>query len=333
MAAVVRALLRSELGNRYELTAITTHRTGSLAKRLIVSVSGMAQLARWCLSHPGAIVHVHSAVRGSIYRKAVAVALARLLRARVVLQLHAGPGDIETFAATLGLLRRAALRWALGLATAVVSVSEAGADALSAALGLQAIEVIPNAAPDPPNDIADPVAGVVLFLGGFDDPAKGGAELLRALPAMLDRVGAMRLVAAGPGEPPDRLRRMPGERVEWRGWLDDQEKRDALEEAQVVVLPSVSEGLPIVLLEAMGYGRAVVATSVGGLPEVVSDGIDGVLVPARAPAKLADAVCGLLEDPARSRTIGAAARRRVKRMSERDLVERLDRLYASVGTR
>lgn len=334
MAAVVRSLLESPLRERYALDAIVTHRMGSRATRVLVSARGLSRLALWCARNRGGIVHIHSAVRGSIYRKAVAVVLARWLGARVIFHLHAGPGDIEAFAGRLSARRRTALARALRQADVVVSVSGAGADALRAAFDLPDVVVIANAAPPPPADPPAPVDERVLYLGGFEDPAKGGAVLVEALPTLLASDSPIELALAGPGEPPRELLAACGNgRVSWLGWLDESAKRRELERAAIVVLPSLSEGLPVVLLEAMGYGRAIVASAVGGIPEVVTDGVEGLLLEPGDTRALADALLTLVRAPERARALGAAGRARVARMSQADLVDRLDALYREVAAR
>jgi len=85
-----------------------------------------------------------------------------------------------------------------------------------------------------------------------------------------------------------------------------------LEELDVVALPSWTEGLPMVVLEAMAAGRPVVATPVGGTPEVVSDGETGLLVPPRDPQALAAALRRVLEDRGLAERLAAAGRRRVE---------------------
>jgi glycosyltransferase involved in cell wall biosynthesis len=88
---------------------------------------------------------------------------------------------------------------------------------------------------------------------------------------------------------------------------------DLLQIMDVYVQSSGSEGMSNALLEAMAAGRPVVATAVGGTPEVVTDGETGLLVPAAEPARLADAIAALLADPARARRMGETARARVER--------------------
>jgi L-malate glycosyltransferase len=96
----------------------------------------------------------------------------------------------------------------------------------------------------------------------------------------------------------------------------------------VFVLSSVWEGMSNGLLEAMAAGRPVVATRVGGNPEVIVDGESGLLVPPRDPQALADAVLRLLRDPELARRMGAAASRRVEaEFTLPRMVHRLECLY------
>lgn len=96
----------------------------------------------------------------------------------------------------------------------------------------------------------------------------------------------------------------------------------------VFVLSSLSEGTPLALMEAMACGVPAVATRVGGIPEIVVDGETGILVPRANPRALAEAVAALLDDPARARGMGRAARRRVVRdFAVEGMVERIDAVY------
>jgi glycosyltransferase involved in cell wall biosynthesis len=332
MAAVVRRLLESPLAERYELTPITTHRVAPAWERLLLSAVGVARVARWCLRHRDGLVHVHGAVRGSLYRKAAVILLARALRVPVVFQLHAGPGDIATFTGGLGRLRRALLGAALRRAQVVLAVSAASGRALQECFGIRAIDVIANPAPAPRGEVGPPSGSGLLFLGGFANPVKGGAQMLAALPRLLAADPDLRVVAAGPGEPPPELLEL-GPRVEWRGYLDEPAKAQALADAAILVIPSTSEGLPIVLLEAMSYGRAVVATRVGGIPDTITDGVDGVLVPPGDVDALVDALLELVRDPARVAALGAAARKRAAAFDSSAVVDRLDALYRALLAR
>ena len=96
----------------------------------------------------------------------------------------------------------------------------------------------------------------------------------------------------------------------------------------VFVLPSVSEGMPITILEAMAAAKPIVATDVGGVGEMIEDQVSGLLVPARAPGALADALNALVGDARRRERMGEAAKARLERDFAQDsMVNATDRLY------
>lgn len=338
MATVIRGLLHSPLGERHRLYAVTSHRSADPLRRLVVFGRAVAILVRWCRGPGTRIVHIHMTVRGSMYRKAVLVASAKALRRPVVLHVHAGAAEIEVFHARLGRARRIMLKHGIGLADRVLSVSSAGARALGECFGRSEVTVVPNAAP--------PVTArpsrfrtsggetvTVLYLGGFANPVKGGAVLLEALASLFPVLPAMRVLLAGPGEPPSSAEvlldgAMP---VRWLGWLDENAKAAALADSDVFVLPSISEGLPMALLEAMANGLAVVATDMGGVPDVLTDGVDGLVVPPGDPAPLASAISLLVNRSDRRNQLGAAARDRAEDLGVGEVAARLDAIYRELA--
>jgi glycosyltransferase involved in cell wall biosynthesis len=106
--------------------------------------------------------------------------------------------------------------------------------------------------------------------------------------------------------------------------------RALLSAFDVYVNSSISEGISLTILEAMAAGLAVVATRVGGTPEVVRDGETGLLVPPRSPAAIADAVKKLIDNPMWHRDLGAAGRRTVE---ERFTIDRMVDRYAEIYSR
>jgi glycosyltransferase involved in cell wall biosynthesis len=334
MAAVLRDLGRSPLAERWRFDFFSSYSelVGPLRRGLLFA-QAFLRVGIWCLSPGDRIVHVHTAVRGSWYRKAAFIVLCRALRRPVVLQVHSGPGDIETFWRRIGTSRRFLLKGAFRLADRVLSVSEASAGTVERLLGLDGVLIVPNPAPawQPPR--AQPqgnrAAVEVLYLGGFENPAKGGHVLVEALPHLLESATTrLDLTLAGPGEAPfDRGLQVGEGKAEWVGWLDDDRKRQALERADIVVFPSLSEGLPVALLEAMMAGRAIVATRSGGMPEVLEDGREAVLVPPQDATRLADAIASLADDPVRRAELGQRAHDRAARLNEEQVYGELDRLY------
>lgn len=333
MAAVMRDLLGSSLAERHQLDLIVTWRGFQPATRLWVYLRALVSLAIWCLRPGRRVIHIHTAVRGSLYRKSVCVFLVRLLRRPVILQVHAGPGDIEAFAQRLGPLRRWVFRRALGAANRVVAVSQESARAMERGFGASGIGVVPNAAPSVLESDAASVGQGVLFLGGFANPVKGGEVFVETLERCAADLNEFVFELGGPGDPPPALGALEARtpNVRWLGWLDEEGKREAFRRCGLFVLPSLSEGLPVALLEAMAWGRPILATRVGGVPDVVADGTEARIVPPGEPDVLAAAIRDLLTDPDELQRLGRAARERALALNEDEVCGRLDALYRELA--
>ena len=120
-----------------------------------------------------------------------------------------------------------------------------------------------------------------------------------------------------------------GDVVEAVGWIDRAERDELLRRAQLLVLPSSHEGLPMAVLEAMAFGVAPVVTPVGGLPELVHDGVNGALVPVGDPAALARTLGDLLDDDERRLALGTRARADVAAYAAPRWAERLAAVWAA----
>lgn len=203
--------------------------------------------------------------------------------------------------------------------------------------------VPPPSAPPPPSEVETlrerlGLAGrrVVLYVGKFS-PGKGTADVVAAASSVSSRcpdatfvfVGEGRLDIDGSadGGTAD-VRRADIRRL---GPLPNREVLCLYPLADVVVVPSiVPDALSRVILEAMAASRPVVATRVGGTPELVIHDVTGLLVERGDRKQLAEAIAALLEDPARARRLGAAARERVvRRLSSDSTVEQLIAAYAA----
>jgi glycosyltransferase involved in cell wall biosynthesis len=150
-------------------------------------------------------------------------------------------------------------------------------------------------------------SGAVVLYVGKRSPGKGTPDLLAAAPEVVRRVPGAVFVLVGDGT--------TASDDPWLRCLGPRSNPEVLElycAADVVVVPSViPDALSRVLLEAMAAGSAVVATRVGGTPELVEDGVSGLLVERGQPVALAEAIVRLLREPALRQALGAAARRRV----------------------
>jgi starch synthase len=172
----------------------------------------------------------------------------------------------------------------------------------------------------------------VLFVGRISEQ-KGIFDLLRAADSLPDPVQLV-LCASSPDTPEiaARLDRATRERPRIR-WIDEMVPvTDVIQlysHAALFVCPSIYEPFGVINLEAMACETPVVATAVGGIPQVVADAETGILVPPGRPDELARAMLTLLGDPSRARAMGAAGRRRVEALFTWDrIAERTAQVYA-----
>jgi glycosyltransferase involved in cell wall biosynthesis len=168
---------------------------------------------------------------------------------------------------------------------------------------------------------------IVLYAGKLSH-GKGTEVLLEALDRIRAQAGAVRFVFAGKGE----IELPQRADVRALGSIPQATLFRLYQAADVVVVPSIwPEPRSRVVLEAMHFGRAVVATAVGGTPELIEPEVSGLLVRPGDPVALGDAVAALLRDPVRRRTLGtAAAARATRAFDEDDVTTRLLDIYRDV---
>lgn len=243
----------------------------------------------------------------------------------------------ERIAGWDGPLRRLLNRLTARLTTGVVAVSEAVRDEAARTLGVapEWITVIPNGVNTEEFTPAScPIVAPVIGCTGRLHWKNDQRTLLEAFAAVRQAVPEARLLLVGDGEERGALERMVarhnwGEAVTFAGEHPD--VGPWLHRTAVYVQPSVSEGMANSILEAMACGLPVVATRVGGTPEVVEDGVSGLLVPPKDPAALATALVTLLADSALRVAMGSAGRKRVVRQfNEADMIRRTTTFLDSV---
>lgn len=328
ISGVLREYAAAGLADRWPIEWIPTWRRAASTDRLLSAAAAAAWLWRLLVEGRLQAVHAHMAARGSTWRKTALLAPVHAARKPVILHVHDG-GFHDWWAAQPGTLRRV-IRDELTRAHRLVALDETAQAQLQSIAPRARVVVLPNPVAVGPDD-AQPIAGRVLMLSRLW-PQKGVDDLLQAA-ARLQQ--PCELVCAGDGNLQDWASRARAlgvsHRVRWTGWLDGQDKREALRSAQILVLPSHVEGQPMALLEAMSASVPVVATTIGGIPALLREG-GGRLVPPRDPHALAQALDALLGDPAHARQLGAQGRRFVMRHHESSVVvSRLESLYHDLG--
>lgn len=330
VATHVNCLFASPLAARFELVHFQVGSEGreeGAAAKLWRMLASPCQLAAAIWRSEAAVVHINTSLdwRG-YFRDLAYLAVARACGARVVWQLHDNLFRVfgaERAAFAPGLRRIG--RWP----DAIVLLSEREAAAWRERGAAGTAQVVPNGIDCTRylrhSRTPDPRAPLRLIYVGRLAPRKGLAESIEALRLARERGVAARLVVAGGGPEEARLRQQVRESaierdVSFVGPAYGEQKARLLAQADVLLLPSYSEGLPYALLEAMAAGVVPVVTPVGAVPEAVRAGEHGLFVEPRDAEAIAQAIASLAADRGALARMSAACRRRA---AERYSLERL----------
>lgn len=333
MTSVVRTLKAAGLFDAYRVDYLSTYESGAIGTQLRVMSAAVAHLLRRALSGSIAVLHAHSASRGSFWRKSVLCALARLFRIPYLFHIHSG--EFPTFFRNeCGVMARWWVRHTLTAADAVICLSSSWADQMRAIAPGARTMVIGNPVAVPA--LLPPMRTAmrnVLFLGRLREK-KGVFDLLKAIPEILKHCPELRFTLAG-DEGLDEVRRFAAslgvaQAISLPGWVEGAAKDALLAEADIFVLPSYFEGLPVGILEAMATGAPIVATNVGGIPDLVEDQRHALLVPAGDPAALAAAIVRMSQDAMLRQHLRTSAFHRVEELYALPrIVEQLGALYGN----
>ncbi|GAA4914635.1 glycosyltransferase family 4 protein [Actinomycetospora succinea] len=335
IATCVRTLAATGLWERWGVRHVATHRDGSKGDKALAFASGLARYTATMLLRRPDLVHIHMSSAGSFVRKAAMAWLAYLLGVPVVLHVHSGRFHLFHDRAPAPLRRFIAAT--LTRADVVIALGELMRTRLAAIAPDAHLTSLPN--PVRISPVTTRPAGAaphVVFLGRIWDK-KGAFALIEAWAKESGGTGG-HLTMAGDGEH-ERARALARElgvadSVTVHEWLSTDQVAELLASADVLALPSENEGQPMVVLEAMSRGLAVLATEVGGIPELVTDGVEGLLVPPHDAGALADALGELLGNEPRRRALGEAGAARARAEFAADAVAaRIESLYHEVLAR
>jgi glycosyltransferase involved in cell wall biosynthesis len=320
MATVMRLMLEDR-DTRFRIRVVPTYVDSSIGARLSLGIWGIIKSSVLVLLGQADVLHVHYSYRGSIVRKAIPLFAARLRGIPTIVHCHSS--QFFEWMDRLPSPARRAVRACLRADYCLV-LGQSHVEEAHAALGFDESNtrvlynpvVLPEAAPSPRTQ--RPLRAVSLGRLGQN---KGTYDLVRAigmLPA--DVRNDLLITLAGDGEVAEAREciRSSGldDVIQVVGWVDPGVRDRMLAESAILLLPSYSEGLPMAVLEAMAHGVVPVTTAVGAIPEVVSDGVNGLLVRPGNAEQLAAALQSLVVDDGLRYRLSAAAH---ARMTEFDI--------------
>lgn len=324
---------------------VTLFEVPTLVREISPLQDARATLALWRLlrKERPAIVHTHTSKAGALGRIAAWLA-------RVPAVIHTPHGHIfyGYYGPVMSGLVRLVERLLAGVTDRIVTLTERGSEE-HVRLGIAGAEkftTIPSGITlsafrsvraDPAakrKELGLPADGPVVGTVGRLVPIKGHAWLVRAVPRVVAEFPAACFAFVGDGPLRDELRQLGDalgvtSRLVFLGTRQD--VPDCLAAFDLFVFPSLNEGMGRALIEAMAAGLPVIATCVGGIPDIVTDGTNGLLVPPRDEKALAAAILTLLRDHRRMAATGDAAKKSVgERFDAGSMVREIECLYDAV---
>ncbi|MGC3978515.1 MAG: glycosyltransferase family 4 protein [Paludibacteraceae bacterium] len=328
IAAVVRIHKSGKHWDLFHCHWIETHRDGTPIYKLWYLFIALAQYLVLLPFYD--IVHIHIATRASARRKQLFLYPAKWLQKKVILHFH--PPDEKFLTEQNGL---ALYQKLFDMADLVLVLSTHWQQWIQQTFAVQTeIKVLYN--PYPKVNRRDDLRQENILFAGVLIDKKGYEVLIRAFARIHPSHPHWRLVFAGSGEI-QKAQNLIAElgidqNVDFLGWVQATEKENAFHNASIFCLPSDGEGFPMAVLDAWAYGIPCVMTPVGGIPDVVKDGVNGMLFPIRDDQVLAEKLEILVTDKERRAEIVSGADKLIKKMFDIDQISKaLDKIYTELS--
>lgn len=335
IATVARHYRDCGLFAKWPVVYISSYQQSGFINILLNAWAALWKLLTLLVRGQVALLHVHCASRGSFWRKTVYCLIARLFGVNYLVHLHGG--EFPLFYSECGPVRRGLIKFVITKASKVIALSAKWREWLTITFPGAQVSTIGNPVSIP--SLAAPVPNPVILFMGRMYPEKGVLELIRAVGSVRNRVKNIRLVLAGTSSEKfeGEIRMLCQdlgieENVLLPGWVSGEAKKHLMDECAIFALPSYAEGLPLGLLEAMAAGKAVITTPVGGIPDVVNDGINGILVPPKEVDALAAAIEYLVTNMGACSKLGERARATVEaEFADTVVFAEIGKIYQSLG--
>ena len=304
IAAVVNGYRESKLEEDYEITYVESYRDGSKFEKLLKGISGYLHFARVLLFHKPNIVHIHSSFGPSFYRKMPFIYMASWAKIPIINHIHGA--DFDEFYVNASENKREIIRKVYDRCSLLFALSEEWKERLSQIVPSEKVVVIENYSTLHEDALKQRMErncnNTVLFLGELGK-RKGCYDIPSVIKIVKESIHDVRFVLAGAGSDADeknikQLIEDKGVRdnTVFPGWVRGKEKDRLLREADVFFLPSYNEGMPMSVLDAMGYGLPIVSTNVGGIPKIVHDNKNGYCYDAGDVVNMSTGIIVLLTD-------------------------------------
>jgi glycosyltransferase involved in cell wall biosynthesis len=315
---------------------IPTHKTGTSFSKSFVFLNSLFLLFGKLISDRAIkIVHIHGASYGSFYRKFVIFLISKyIFGKKVVYHMHGG--GFQIFFNKSNFISKKLIKFLFAKSDTVICLSQSWIKYYSENFKTKSLVELPNIIDYPVKGLATSNGDIITFLFlGLICKEKGIFDLVNVIAKNKNKYrGTIKLKIGGNGEV-KRLQEIIRENqiediVEFLGWITHDKKATVLNDASIYILPSYQEGLPISILESMSYGKPIIATRVGGIPEIVKDRENGLLINPGDLAQIQQSLDYFIENPEFILKYGTLSEQMVQKFLPHSVLNELEVIYKSV---
>lgn len=279
------------------------------------------------------IVHIHGSSEGSFIRKYILYKICKFFNKKTIYHIHSG--RFNDFYEQTNNILKPTIKGLINNADAIIVLSEYWLKYFKATFNPKKVEIVPNIVLEPllesKKGINTPIK--IVYLGKIFK-AKGIYDLLDCIISNYDKYcGKATFFIAGNGEEDktNEYKKLDKEGIIiFLGWINTKQKNELLQRADVLILPSYSEGLPISILEAMSYQMPIIATPVGGIPEVVQDGFNGKIIKQGNLKDIDKAINFYINNSIIIKTQGENSYKKVKQHFPKNVKTKLLKIYNDI---
>lgn len=283
IAAVISGYYGSKLEQDYNMIYVESYKDGGKVTKLLKGICGYVHFAKVLLIDRPDLVHIHSSFGPSFYRKLPFIYMSSWAKVPIINHIHGA--DFDEFYVDVSENKKKLIKKVYGKCDRLIALSEEWKERLSQIVPADRIAIIENYSILHEDALQDrlnrPCNNQVLFLGELGR-RKGCYDIPAVVKQVAEEIPNVKFVLCGAGSEADEkaIKKLIHENAvddnaEFPGWVRDQEKDKVLRESDVFFLPSYNEGMPMSVLDAMGYGLPIVSTNVGGIPKIVHNGENG----------------------------------------------------------
>lgn len=334
MSTVVNNYYDRGLDKKINVKFNPTMEEGSKLKKIFIMIKA---LLIHIVTFNYDILHVHMASDTSFYRKSIYINISKFYGKKVIIHVH-GAEFKEFYRDECDESNQKYVRKIFNMADKVIALSEEWAEFLKELCSEEKIQVIYNSIAVPKNDgNKNYKNNIVLFLGRLGK-RKGIYDLMDVIPELIKEDKNIIFNILGDGEIEEVrelcIKRDLSKNVRVLGWLEGEEKERVIRESTIFALPSYNEGMPMSILEGMGYALPIVSTDVGGISQQVINDENGFLITAGDKDMLKDSLTKLIRSESLKKKMGERSYEIVNKKFNIDngIVELL-KLYEVVGNK